>query len=255
MVPGGVREGRCFMHKPIYVIPDIHGYLDKLEAALLLVELEAGVDARIVFLGDLVDRGPDSRGVIETVRKGIAQGRDWTVIRGNHDQLFLEFLDSGQITSPHLRDPMTWISKTMGAQDTLASYGITATEDDPNWDAARQAVPVAHRDFLASLPLWLKTDELLFVHAGVEPGVPVEDNSPEQLMWMREPFLSDPRDHGRLVVHGHSPVDWPEHHGNRVALDGGAGWGRTLHVAVFEGRDCWLLDDQGRHALQPKPSE
>ncbi|MFK7940367.1 MAG: metallophosphoesterase [Roseovarius sp.] len=239
------------MHSPIYVIPDIHGYLDKLEAALALVEREAGPDARIIFLGDLVDRGPDSCGVIQTVMDGIAEGRNWTVIRGNHDQLFLEFLDSGQISSPHLRDPMTWISKTMGAQDTLASYGIVASEDDPNWEGARRAVPQAHRDFLATLPLYLETDELLFVHAGIEPGVPVQDNSPEQLMWMREPFLSDPRDHGRLVVHGHSPVDFPEHHGNRVALDGGAGWGRTLHVAVFEGRDCWLLSTGARARLVP----
>jgi serine/threonine protein phosphatase 1 len=239
------------MHDPIYVIPDIHGYADKLEAALKLVELEGGPDARIVFLGDLVDRGPDSRGVIQTVMNGMDDGRDWAVIRGNHDQLFLEFLDSGQITSPRLRDPMTWISKTMGAVDTLASYGIKASEDDPNWESARRLVPKSHRDFLASLPIYLETDDILFVHAGIEPGVPVEDNSPEQLMWMREPFLSDPRDHGRLVVHGHSPVDFPEHHGNRVALDGGAGWGRQLHVAVFEGRDCWLLGKDGRLPLRP----
>lgn len=239
------------MHDPIYVIPDIHGYADKLEAALLLVEREAGPDAKVVFLGDLVDRGPDSRSVIQILMNGIAEGRDWTVIRGNHDQLFLEFLDSGQITSPRLRNPMTWNSRTMGAQNTLASYGITATEDDPNWLAARREVPRAHRDFLASLPFYLETDDILFVHAGIEPGVPVEHNSPEQLMWMREPFLSDPRDHMRLVVHGHSPVDFPEHHGNRVALDGGAGWGRSLHVAVFEGRECWLLDARGRHPLRP----
>lgn len=243
------------MQDRIYVIPDIHGHSDKLEAALLLIELEAGPNAKIIFLGDLVDRGPDSRGVIQILMDGIEQGRDWTVIRGNHDQLFLEFLDSGQITSPHLRDPMTWISKTMGAVDTLASYGIRASEDDPNWEEARRLVPAAHREFLASLPFWHQTDDLLFVHAGIEPGVPLEQNSPEQLMWMREPFLSDPRDHGRLVVHGHTPVDWPEHHGNRVALDGGAGWGRALHVAVFEGRDCWLLSTGDRSFLEPFSTE
>ncbi len=243
------------MTNPIYVIPDIHGHKDKLDNALQIVASDGGPDAKIVFLGDLTDRGPDSRGVIQTLIDGMAAGKDWTVIRGNHDQLFLEFLDKGQITSPHLRDPMTWISKTMGAVDTLASYGIEASEDDPNWQAARRDVPQAHRDFLASLPLYLETDDILFVHAGIEPGVPLEENSPEQLMWMREPFLSDPRDHGRLIVHGHSPVDFPEHHGNRVALDGGAGWGRTLHVALFEGRDCWLLSDGQRTPLLPKPCE
>jgi serine/threonine protein phosphatase 1 len=75
--------------------------------------------------------------------------------------------------------------------------------------------------------------------------------TPKDLMWIREPFLSDRRDHGALVVHGHTPVAFPEHHGNRLALDGGAGWGRDLHVAVFEGRDCWLLDSTRRHPLTP----
>ncbi|QGY00022.1 serine/threonine protein phosphatase [Roseovarius faecimaris] len=240
------------MQEPLYVIPDIHGYKDKLDAALGLIEAEGGVQARVVFLGDLVDRGPDSRGVIQTLIDGIAEGRDWTVIRGNHDQLFLEFLDSGQITSPRLRDSLTWISKTMGAQETLASYGITVSEADPNWNAARQAVPDAHRAFLASLPLTLHTEDLILVHAGIMPGVPLGLQTAEDLMWIREPFLSDPRDHGKLIVHGHSPVQWPEHHGNRVALDGGAGWGRDLHVAVFEGRDCWLLSTHGREALLPR---
>lgn len=239
------------MQQPLYVIPDIHGYKDKLDAALGLIEAEAGKGARVVFLGDLVDRGPDSRGVIRTLIDGIAEGRDWTVLRGNHDQLFLEFLDHAQISSPRMRDGMTWISRTMGAQETLASYGVTASENDPDWEAARQAVPQSHHAFLASLPLSLQTDDLILVHAGIVPGVPLGLQTAEDLMWMREPFLSDRRDHGKLVVHGHSPVQWPEHHGNRVALDGGAGWGRDLHVAVFEGRDCWLLSAEGRTALTP----
>ena len=239
------------MTKPIYVIPDIHGHKDKLDGALALIEWEAGPDARIVFLGDLTDRGPDSRGVIQTLIDGIEAGRDWTVIRGNHDQLFLEFLDHAQITSPRLRDPLTWISKTMGAADTLASYGITASEDDPNWQEARRLVPASHRDFLASLPHYLETEHILFVHAGIVPGVPLTEQDPDDLMWMREPFLSDPRDHGRLIAHGHTPVEFPEHHGNRVALDGGAGWGRRLHVAVFEGRECWLLTSGTREPLLP----
>lgn len=246
------RDGKhARMSKRIYVIPDIHGHKAKLDSALALVERDGGADAQIVFLGDLVDRGPDSRGVIQTLMDGVAAGRNWTVLRGNHDQLFLEFLDHAQIASPRLRDPLTWVSKTMGAVDTLASYGITASEDDPNWEVARQLVPQAHRDFLASLPLWYETDDILFVHAGIVPGVPLKDQAPDDLMWIREPFLSDPRDHGKLVVHGHSPVDFPEHHGNRVALDGGAGWGRTLHVAVFEGRDCWLLSAHDRQTLVP----
>ena len=104
---------------------------------------------------------------------------------------------------------------------------------------------------MQSAHLWYETKHLTLVHAGLRPGIPLQEQKEHDLIWIREPFLSDPRDHGKLVVHGHSPVDWPENHGNRVALDGGAGWGRKLHVAVFEERTCWLLDQNGRHLLAP----
>lgn len=235
------------MTEALYVIPDIHGHKAKLDHALALIAQDGGVGARIIFLGDLVDRGPDSCGVIQTLMKGIAQGNDWTVLRGNHDQLFLDFLDSAKVTSR--RTSLAWLSETMGGLDTLASYGLIATQSDPNWEDVRQRVPSTHRDFLASLPRYLETDDLILVHAGLRPGIALSDQRAEDLIWIREPFLSDSTDHGKLVVHGHTPVDYPEHHGNRVALDGGAAWGRRLYVARFEGRDCWLLSSDGDHRL------
>ncbi len=230
------------MSAPICVIPDIHGYKSELDRALALVDRIEGPDAKIVFLGDYADRGPDSRGVIQTLIDGIAAGRDWTALRGNHDQIFLEAL-TGRLESPRFA---WWMQENLGGRETLFSYGM----DTPTYgaDLARH-VPEAHRAFLQALPHAVQTEELFFCHAGIAPGVPLDRQSPEDLMWIREPFLQDTRDHGKLVVHGHTPVDAPEHHGNRVALDCGTGWGLPLQVAVFEGRRAWRLTDAGRAPL------
>ena len=95
------------------------------------------------------------------------------------------------------------------------------------------------------------SDELIFVHAGLRPGVALKDQREDDLIWIRQGFLDHGGSFGRLVVHGHTALDHPEHAGNRVNLDGGAGYFRPLHAAVFEGRDCWLLTDKGREALRP----
>jgi len=232
------------MTRPIYIIPDIHGQMAMLDQALARIAAEAGGDACTIFLGDLVDRGPDSRGVIQTLIDGTEAGRDWVVLRGNHDQIFNRVLTG--------REPAEnqWISENMGGRQTLASYGIDADAHGV-WPEIADSIPKSHRVFLAGLPYSFETDELFFCHAGIRPGVPLTEQDPDDLMWIREPFLSDSRDHGKLVVHGHTPVNRPRHYGNRVNLDGGAGWGRPLFTAVFEGRDAWLLTDEGREALSP----
>ncbi|KNX43258.1 diadenosine tetraphosphatase [Roseovarius tolerans] len=239
------------MTDPIYAIPDIHGQDALLDAALDLVTQDGGAQARIVFLGDLVDRGPDSRAVIDRLMQGQADGRPWTVLKGNHDQLFLDFIDTGQIRSPQVRSGLTWLNPRLGGATTLASYGVSASEDAPAWDAARAAVPQAHRDWLARLPLYKETGGLLFVHAGIRPGLPLADQSPTDLMWIRDGFLDHDAPHPWLVVHGHTALDRPQHFGNRIDLDGGAGQGRQLWPAVFDGPSCHLLTDTGRQPLTP----
>jgi len=236
------------MPTPLYVIPDIHGHRDKLDHALELIHAEAGAEARIVFLGDYVDRGPDSAGVIACLLNGLNAGHPWTLLRGNHDQMMIDALTALRQIPPPSPAEIRWLSYSSGAEETLASYGV-CPEDDAS--TILSAIPAAHQTLLAQTQLIHQTDDLLLVHAGIRPDVAVRDQSSKDLMWMREPFLSDRRDHGHLVVHGHSPVDWPTHCGNRVALDGGAGWGRPLHVAVFERRDAWLLDGLGRQPLLP----
>ena len=239
------------MTDPIYAIPDIHGQDALLDEALDRIARDGGPDARIVFLGDLVDRGPDSRAVIERLMGGQAGGRPWTVLRGNHDQMFLDFLDTASLHSPRVASGLPWLNPRLGGDATLASYGITTPDPAKALAEARSIVPKAHRDWLATLPLWSEAGPLLFVHAGIRPGVPLDRQDPDDLMWIRAGFLDHPGPHPWLVVHGHTVLDHPTHFGNRIGLDGGAGYGRPLWAAVFEGRDGWLLTDTGRVPLTP----
>lgn len=239
------------MTQPIYVIPDIHGQDALLAEALDRIEADGGARARVVFLGDLVDRGPDSRAVIERLMRGQDEGRDWVVLRGNHDQLFLDFLDAGTIHSPRILSGKSWLNARLGGADTLAAYGVQASESVPRWPEARAAVPRAHRDWLASLPHAHEAGALLFVHAGIRPGLPLAAQDPDDLIWIRNGFLDHNAPHPWLVVHGHTALEHPAHFGNRIDLDGGAGYGRPLWPAVFEGTDCWLLTEAGRVPLTP----
>ena len=206
-----------------------------------------GRDVDIVFLGDLVDRGPDSCGVIQTLIEGIEAGRNWTVIRGNHDQLFLEYIDGGDPATP---GGLSWLNERMGGQETLASYGVEQIERRDRAEIVSH-IPRAHVDFLRHTPLTHQVNDLLFVHAGIRPGVPLAVQNPEDLMWIRKEFHIDPRDHGPLIIHGHTPVKTPQHYGNRVNLDAGAGHGHDLVIAVIRGRSVSLLSEIGETPLTP----
>jgi serine/threonine protein phosphatase 1 len=232
-----------------YAIGDIHGQLAMLEAAHARIardrEETGDATAPVIHLGDLVDRGPDSRGVIDFLVEGIAGGAPWLVLRGNHDAMFLELLNGSGETAE------SYLGPRVGGLPTLASYGVrtgTFRSRRAIVEDAKAAVPEAHKRFLAGLPVLHAAPGLLFVHAGIRPGVPITLQEPADLLWIRGEFLESSRDHGALVVHGHTPVEVPEHHGNRVNLDTGAGFGRRLTAAVFEGTDCWILGESGREA-------
>lgn len=234
----------------IYAIPDIHGHLAKLDRALRLIEADGGPDAEVVFLGDYVDRGPDSASVLQRLMDGQAQGRRWTCLKGNHDRLLQNFVIDGVAHDDRIRSGRTWLDPKLGGLTTLQSYGVDVDAPDL-LTQARDLVPQTHIDFLQNLPLWHAHDDLIFVHAGIRPGLPMGYQQENDLIWIREPFLTDTRDHGALIVHGHTALDRPQHFGNRVDLDGGAGHGRMLIPAVFEGRDCHILNDRGRWPLRP----
>jgi serine/threonine protein phosphatase 1 len=237
---------------PIYAVGDIHGQLDHLELALARIEADGGPDAEIVFLGDLVDRGPDCCGVIELLDQGLKAGRNWTVIKGNHDRMFEWFMEDEPRQDPHMLIGHHWFHERIGGTQTLASYGVDIPEGTRLYqlhERANEAVPQAHVDFLRAQKLYHIVDDKLFVHAGIRPGVALEDQIEMDLVWIREPFLSHAEPFPWLVVHGHTALDYPKHHGNRVNLDGGAGYGRPIYPAVIEGRDVWLLTENGREPL------
>lgn len=245
----------------IYAIGDVHGHLEGLQRAHALISADkaehGGADAAVIHLGDLVDRGPDSRGVIDFLIKGRENREDWVVLRGNHDNLFLKFLNGEDGSDPHLRKGITWQSDVMGGAATLASYGVgkRILERQQNYEArGRNAVPEAHRAFLESLPFWFKADDILFVHAGIRPGFPIDAQDEDDLMWIRNDFFKHMGPHENLIVHGHTPVDEPTHYGNRINIDSGAGWGHTLVPVVLDNGQCFALSENGREQVKA-PSE
>lgn len=243
------------MTDPIYAIGDIHGQLAMLDAALARIEADGGAAARVVFLGDYTDRGPASRQVLDRLIDGQARGRNWTFLRGNHDRMFSMFLETYPRTDSRLLIGYHWLHPRIGGVETLASYGIDipdGTRIHALHDRVAATIPPAHRTFLDGLQDHLETDDLLFVHAGIRPGLALADQSQDDKLWIRSEFLDDRRSHPWLVVHGHTHVPAPEHHGNRVNLNSGAGYGHPLTTAVFEGRACWHLTETGRQPLMPK---
>jgi serine/threonine protein phosphatase 1 len=239
-----------------YAIGDIHGHLQLLTDihALIAQDMAATGAAPIVHIGDLVDRGPDSAGVVEYLRAGVKGGADWVVLKGNHDRMFSGYLSSIDHHDAGLRRDLSWLHPRLGGAETLHSYGVKNPADRPLapvWNDANAAVPAAHRDFLQHLPTSYLRGEVLFVHAGIRPGIPLAQQTEDDLIWIRHDFLDDPRDHGPLVVHGHTAIDTPTHYGNRVNIDSSAAYGGPLSAIVIEGRDVWQITPQGRQRLAP----
>jgi serine/threonine protein phosphatase 1 len=242
----------------IYAIGDIHGHIDLLEAAHARIAADAAVHgpATVVHVGDLVDRGPDSRGVIDYLMRGIARGEDWVVLKGNHDRMFSRFLRDPEEPEPGLRPDLSWLHPRLGGADTLASYGVRSPADRPIaavHEDALAKVPQAHRDFLEERPTWHRIGETLFVHAGIRPGFAMEKQTETDLVWIRQPFLEDTRDHGFLVVHGHTAIPAPRHHGNRVNIDSSAAYGGPLTAVAIEGRSVYRLTGAAREPVLPDP--
>jgi serine/threonine protein phosphatase 1 len=238
----------------LYAIGDIHGHLGLLKAAhdLIAADMARHGPGTVIHLGDLVDRGPDSRGVIDFLKDGVARGADWVILKGNHDRMFTRFLAEPWDPEPGLRSELSWLHPRLGGADTLRSYGVANAADRPLQKVhaeALAAVPRTHLDFLMSLSVLHRAGDCVFVHAGIRPGVALEDQTETDLVWIREPFLSHVDSFGPFVVHGHTAIDAPTHYGNRLNLDSGAAYGGPLSAVVIEGREAALLTPQGRRRL------
>lgn len=241
----------------IYAIGDVHGHLDLLRAAHERIRRDGGESERIVHVGDLIDRGPQSRGVVQYLMDGQVQGRHWVVIKGNHDRQLPNFLRDPRWVDPRASEQKPWTERSTGAAETLASYGVEGAEERPLDEVhaeALRAVPAEHARWLDNLPPWHLTPAALFVHAGIRGGIDLRAQIEDDLLWVRKPFHDDLRDHGVLVVHGHTPVEAATHYGNRLNIDTGAAHGGPLTAVVLDETGVWLLDEDGRRPITPSTS-
>lgn len=243
---------------PTYAIGDIHGHLDLLAALHVRIaeDMARHGAGPVVHLGDLVDRGPNSQGVIDHLSRGIERGENWVVIKGNHDRMFARFMANPLDPEPGLRSDLAWLHPRLGGAETLASYGVPSPHDHAAGRVhanALRLVPEAHIAFINALPTWYETPDAIFVHAGIRPGVAMPDQTETDLVWIRTGFLDDPRDHGALIVHGHTALDAPTHYGNRLNIDSGAAYGGPLTAVVLDAGAVFHLTAQGRVPLLPTP--
>ena len=226
-----VPEGRC-----VYAVGDIHGRADLLVRLQRMIAEDAqkanSRDNALIYLGDYLDRGPLVNDTLDHVISGLNGGFEITWLRGNHEQLLLDFLDNPSILP-------IWLD--LGGLTTLMSYGVYPGHSDISpqraavlRDALVANMPEEHLHFLRSLSLYLHLGDYLFVHAGLRPRVPLERQTPDDLLWIREEFIAEHHGFDLKVVHGHTIEKRPDHHHHRLGIDTGAYATGILTCAVFE---------------------
>lgn len=217
----------------LYAIGDVHGRLDLLERAIRAIErdvAERGGMALTVTLGDYIDRGPQSRGVIERLADN-PFATPYVALKGNHEALLEAFLADPAVGSHWRR---------LGGLETIASFGVPVQQLmlGRNYEEAaarlREALTPQHLDFLAALKTSVVVGRYFLCHAGVRPGIPLEHQRDDDLLWIRDEFLHSTADFGKIVVHGHTPVAEPEVLPNRINIDTGAFMTGRLTCVVLE---------------------
>jgi serine/threonine protein phosphatase 1 len=226
-----------------YAVGDIHGRLDLLNR--LLAAIEEDLDRRparktlLIFLGDLIDRGPDSRGVVERLRTYRRDGVRPYFLAGNHEEVLLRLLagERGILES--------WLK--YGGAECLRSYGCDSAafagqSERAVLEMVKAVIPPDHARFIGSMADTLSFGDYLFVHAGIRPGVDLSLQSQADLRWIRLPFLDHPDDHGFVVVHGHTISDGIDERPNRIGIDTGAYRTNVLSALGIEGEERWVID-------------
>lgn len=225
----------------VYAVGDVHGRADLFAALAEAIEADNAArgpaDSLVILLGDLVDRGPDSAGVLRQAREW-QQRRALRVLMGNHEEMFLGSFENPEILRQFLRH---------GGRETLLSYPI----DPATYAAAtlgetqklmREAVPAEDIAFMQAMEGMVRVGDYLFVHAGIRPGVPLEQQRGADLRWIREPFITSRDDLGCTVVYGHTIYDRPELAASRIGIDTGAYDTGRLTALGLEGTSRWLIE-------------
>jgi serine/threonine protein phosphatase 1 len=235
-----------------YAVGDIHGRLDLLDQLLAQIERDSECRAPrktlLIFLGDLIDRGPDSRGVVERLRNYRHDRIRPYFLGGNHEEVLLRLLagERGILAS--------WLQ--FGGSECLQSYGFdpaTLIERSETTALAmiKEAIPESHARFLGSFADTLRFGDYLFVHAGIRPKIDLSLQSQADLRWIRSPFLDEDCDHGFVVVHGHTISEVVEERPNRIGIDTGAYRSGILTALALEEADRWTLDTSAPDTASP----
>ena len=233
-----------------YAIGDVHGRRDLFDALVAAVEADdaqaGSAETTIVLLGDLVDRGPDSAGVVDSAI-ALAARRPVVMLVGNHEEMFLDSFSDTGVLRHFLRH---------GGRETVLSYGIPrASYDEASLEELQalmaEYIPPSHRAFLEAGADREAAGDYLFVHAGIAPGVPLEEQKAHHLRWIREPFLEHSSMHELFVVHGHTITDDIDSRANRIGIDTGAHKSGRLTALVLEGTSRRLIQAvEGEHGIE-----
>lgn len=241
-----VREGRR-----VYAIGDIHGHLDELDQLLDWIEEDLASHegkAHLVFLGDYIDRGPDTKGVLKRLAGKKLPGHKQHFIKGNHEAVLLDLLDGKSA------DGLGWLR--YGGVEMLESYGVKRKDIVKKAGTlaalVQEVVPAKHLKFLRSLEPMVELDDFLFVHAGIRPGRKIEKQKERDLLWIRNDFLDSSKDHGKVVVHGHTIEAEPKDRKNRIGLDTGCYAGGSLSLVRLEGSGRHFVSIPSRGQSWPR---
>lgn len=239
------------MSKVIYAIGDIHGRLDLLKVIRKLIKADAKThgfdDKTIIYLGDYVDRGPDSKGVIDLLMNKPLEGFNNICLKGNHEEIMFKAVEWSTRSTGMRTSWSSWPEMWMqnGGRRTLKSYGIDAYDLESGkieWSDLINLIPKDHIYWMKSLPNYIIDGDYLFVHAGIFPEVPLEQQDPRVFLWIRDRFLDSTEDHGYRIIHGHSPTKGEvDIRSNRINLDTGSVWRGVQHALVIhDGQERYI---------------
>lgn len=251
----GISQNRAFRTQPgarVYAVGDIHGHLDLLDNLLQQIRSDIADNpcpaVSIVFLGDLIDRGPASAQVVDRLLHLQDMSARCVFLAGNHEEIFLRVLAA----EPGVA--YDWLG--FGGDNCVESYGLNPSalsvmDEQAIADLLMRTIPARHIDFIKGFADTVRSGDYVFVHAGIRPGIPIDQQSSHDLRWIRNEFLNDGKDHGFMVIHGHTISHGVDERVNRIGIDTGAYQTGALTALALEDDRRWILTTGVRGASLP----